>query len=184
MPIWIQLRTQHQQQICRTQSINSQSVVFIPHQGVDNKGTSQSREHTSSTSTINSHNTPDRRPPTHQTKHNHNHPLKNNNNNHNNNRNEINTNDNTLTAIGQRVHDKIITKINEFKPSTTTTPINTEQTITFTQDATITGKKLRCVRKTSRKRDPQRAEKRKEREQQRDTAKVIDGIFSQQRYRG
>ena len=101
----------------------------------------------------------------------------NNNNNNNNNRNEINTNDNTLTAIGQLVRDKIVTTIHEFKPRTTTKPTNTEQTITFTKDATVTGKKLRCVRKTSRKRNPQRAEKRKVREQQRETDKVIDGIF-------
>ena len=124
-----------------------------PPPGVSNKGTLQSRENTSSTSTINSHHTSDRRSTKHQTKHNHNHKNHNNNNNNNNNRNEININENTLTKIGESVRQKLVAAANKIKP-TTTAPRESEQTITFTKTATDTGKAKRCVRKTSRTRDP------------------------------
>ena len=81
-----------------------------------------------------------------------------------------------LTEIGESFRQKLVAATNKFKP-TTTAPIKSEQTITFTKTAANTGKPKRCVRKTNRKRDPQRTEKRKEMEQRRKTDKIIDGIL-------
>ena len=66
--------------------------------------------------------------------------------------------------------------MNNSKPPMTV-PIESKQTITFTKIAPNTGKAKRSVRKTSHKRDPKTTEKRKEKEQRRQTEKIINGLL-------
>ena len=136
--------------------------------GNSNKGTSQSHETHISTSLQNQPRTTTCNTTNHQSNNQHNHnsekPNNNNNNSNNNNNNdnnkktsEIHTNANIFTAIEQLIRQRII-------PTTPTTmPIERKQTITFTKSTTI-DKTRQSVRKSSCKRNPQRAEKRKEKE--------------------
>ena len=95
---------------------------------VGNKGTSQSREITTSTSKQYHSRTPNIRSAKHQTNHNHNHNNhnNNNNNNNNNNKNETNNNMNKLTQIAQSYRDKLVAITNNMKTRTTTTTIEKE----------------------------------------------------------
>ena len=62
------------------------------------------------------------------------------------------------------------------KTRTTTTPIEKEQTIIFTNNETSTGQSQESTMKTSRKKNQQRKERRKNKEQIRETEKMFDVI--------
>ena len=139
-----------------TQSNKSPSVVVNPQQGVNNKGTSQSQE--VSTDSTSQHYSP--RTTNNRTSENQSNPTNNNNNN-NSDKNEIHSNENMLTEFVQLCSDKLGAITNNIKPRTATTTIENEQTITFTKNETGTGKSMGRARKTSCKRNPQRKETRK-----------------------
>ena len=75
------------------------------------------------------------------------------------------------------MRDKIGTKTNNRnQTTTTTTTVETEGTITFSKAETGTGTTMGCVRKTSRKKHPERKEIRKKKKQQKETDRIIDRI--------
>ena len=82
-----------------------------------------------------------------------------------------------LTQFRHLCGDTITTLQNNTTTRTTTTTIEREQTIVFTNsNEKSKGQSPGSVRKTSRKRNPQRREKRKNNERMRKTAKTVDVI--------
>ena len=160
------------------QANNNENPSTLSPQGVSTKGTTQSREDSPNSisqqySSITTHN----RTSTNQSKPTNNSNSNNNNNSNHNDNNKVKGINNTIKHYAQSVRDKIGARTNNIKRTkTTTTTVETEETIKFSKAETGTGTTIGCVRKTSCKKHPERKEIRKKKKQKKETDRIIDRI--------